>query len=481
MAKKIFITAQELAEAAGGQILSGSGKQRLEKFSTDTRTLKPGTLFFALVGPNYDAHQFLAKALEQKIAGAVISKETTWVKIKKGKEVAPGDALEPLIILVPDTEKALGQAARLWRQKHPLPLVAITGSNGKTTTKEMLAHILRPQYSLHASSGNFNNLVGVPLTLFALNRQHQMAVLELGMNAPGEIAQLCQIAQPQVGVITNISGAHLEFLKDVEGVARAKGELMDYINQQKEKGTMILNADDPYLQPLISSARCSLVTFGLGSGCDFQATEIQSHDPGANGRPSTRFTIRCAGESKEIHLPLPGRHNVYNALAAAAAASRLGVTLSEVKTALKNFTAPPLRSQIYHLARGVKIYNDAYNANPRSMETAIRTLVELGGSDPKLLVLGDMLELGPQSPGLHETLGRTIAGLPITLLIAVGPMGQHLVQGALAAGMDAGRILHFQKSEEVQAPLRAQLVPRSWVLVKGSRGMKMEKILEGLE
>lgn len=455
------LAVKEVVAVTKGTLVAGLPDRGIERLSTDTRTLEAGDLFVALKGKTFDGLAFLPQALTRGALGCVVSSPP--------KIPLPPDFV---VIQVEDTQWALGQIANLWRRQVPVRVVAITGSNGKTTTKEMTGAVLRQGYRVLVSSGNLNNLVGVPLTLFRLREDHQVAVLELAMNARGEIHRLAEMAEPDVGVITNIGEAHLEFLGSVEEVAEAKGELLPFLNGDR---VAVLNRDDPYLTPLFSRARGRLLTFGLDAHADVRGERIRLSKDG-----QTHFTL-CTGSARQpMRLHVPGRMNVLNALAAAAVGVALGVDLEAIAAGLEGAPVASMRmNKIVHPS-GAVIINDAYNANPTSMAAALETFFGMARKKEAIVVLGDMLELGSVSEAAHRKVGTLVAGMRPARVITVGERARAIGEGASLHGYDSSRIHCCRDHEEAQTVLRAQLPRTPWIFVKASRGMKLEKILEGL-
>ncbi|MCI0528095.1 MAG: UDP-N-acetylmuramoyl-tripeptide--D-alanyl-D-alanine ligase, partial [Nitrospira sp.] len=378
-----------------------------------------------------------------------------------------------VLIQVEDTLTTLQEIARAHRSRFNIPVIAITGSNGKTTTKEMAASILAHQFRLLTNEGNLNNHIGVPLTLLRLEPIHQVAVIEMGINRSGELRRLCQIAQPQAGLITNIGPTHLEFLGDVEGVAWAKAELLEVLEPE---GVAILNADDEYFQYLATKVKGGLITFSLRSQADVMASAVVLHpDRG----PTFRLKIRIGPKTGEIEVTLStvGRHNIYNALGAAALGVYMGIDLDMIRQGLEEFKPVSMRSQLLEL-KGFRILNDAYNANPASMRSALETLAGLGSSGQRIAVLGDMLELGGPGEVAHRELGREVARAGIQYLITMGSLAEQIAQGALSAGIDDTRVIHCQGPEDAAETVLRVGRPGDYILIKGSRKMKMERILE---
>ena len=482
-----MFTIPEVLEATQGRLIQGHLHQVIGGISTDSRTLKPGEMFVALKGERFDGHVFLLQALKREASGAVI--EILKHRIPESSEeelLRRGRA----IIGVKDTRSALQGLARFHRRRFSIPVVAVTGSNGKTTTKEMIAAILAQEHEVLSSEGNQNNQIGVPLTLLRLASRHRAAVIEMGISQIGEMRTLAQIAQPQVGVITNIGPTHLETLGSIEGVAQAKGELLEAL--PPEKGVAILNRDDPFCESLGRKAHLlKRVTFGLSPGApvrgmDLAVTEgsatafrlvVQSEVmglvPGLRHRPSDPIT------DIKIRLPMLGTHNVANAVAASAAAVVLGCGLDQIKQALEAFRPVAMRSQLLH-GQGAAILNDAYNANPASMQAALSVLDQFETDGERIAVLGDMLELGAAEHQAHRELGERMAQIPAGRLIAVGPRARLIAEGALSAGMSRERVSICQTTGEAAEVLRGLVKRGDVVLVKGSRGMRLEEILVSL-
>ncbi|MEW6354513.1 MAG: UDP-N-acetylmuramoyl-tripeptide--D-alanyl-D-alanine ligase [Pseudomonadota bacterium] len=420
--------------------------------STDTRTLTPGALFTALVGPHFDGHDFIEQAVARGAAAALVSRAT------RGKLPS---------LTVPDTRLALGRLAHTWRRRFDFPLVAITGSNGKTTVKEMTAAILGRAGAVLVTQGNLNNDIGVPLTLFRLDAAQRYAVIEMGANHLGEISYLTGLARPTVALITNAGPAHLEGFGSLDGVARGKGEIYAGLD---EHGVGVVNHDDAYAslwRKLIGARRC--VSFGLTPGADVTAT-WRATDTGSD------VQLRTPRGSVDIALPLPGRHNVMNALAAAAASLAAGATLEHVQQGLESMHGVAGRLQIKTGYRGARVIDDTYNANPASLAAAVQVLS--GYAPHAWLVLGDMGELGADGAALHEQAGAQARAAHIERLFSVGILSAH----AARAFGPAAR--HFATQDELSAALRAALdaaaPEKITLLIKGSRAARMERVVAAL-
>jgi UDP-N-acetylmuramoyl-tripeptide--D-alanyl-D-alanine ligase len=416
--------------------------------STDTRTLKSGDLFFALTGDKFDGHRFVSGAFARGAAAAVVKKNFS---DKSG-----------LLIKVNDPLKALGDLAAYYRSQFSFQCVAVTGSNGKTTTKEMMAACLRTKYRTLQTAGNFNNLIGLPMTLFGLGDSHQAAIFELGMSYPGEIKRLAQICLPQMGVFTNVAPVHLETMKTVEAVARAKYELIENL---PENGVVILNTDDNIFSSWRDNIRQKIVTYGIDGKADFRAESINYTNDGINS-----FIVRGI----EYRINLPGKHNIYNALAAIAAAGNLGCDLKALIEPLANLRPYRLRSEVFQ-SNGITIINDCYNANPVSMRLAIDTLAEYPGRGRKIAVLADMLELGVQEKNYHRQVGEYLSARRVDALFAFGKLSELYIENFIGNFK-----MHFTDKKSLIDELQNYLRPGDVVLVKGSRGMALEEIGDNL-
>jgi UDP-N-acetylmuramoyl-tripeptide--D-alanyl-D-alanine ligase len=454
------LSMETVLAATKGVLMQGEARTSFTGVSTDSRSIKPGELFVALRGENFDGHRFFAKALARGARGAVVDHEVD----------APADRTIPLVH-VADTLQALGDLAHLWRKQHPIPLVAVVGSNGKTTTKEMAAAILGKRHKVMKNAGNLNNLVGLPLSLLQMNSTHGVAILEMGMNRFGEILRLTQIAAPNLGILTNIGTAHLEGLGSIEGIMQAKGELLQGMGAS---GRLIFNADDPRVAELSKGFRGERQSFGIRSPADWQALAIITRADGG-----VSFQLQGPAGRTPLSLQIMGRHQVYNALAAAAASALLGATMDDIKEGLEAFPPPAMRMEPITLGTGIKVINDAYNANPQSMDAALLALRELVGGR-KIAVLGDMWELGAYAEQAHRELGRAIPERGIDLLFLLGRFAPQVAEGAKQAGMDPRKIYLGKDHRAVGLQLSRILKKGDWVLVKGSRIMRMEDIIKEL-
>ena len=456
------LSASEILKATGGAPLRGGHGWSCRGISTDTRTLAAGDLFIALAGDNFDGHDCLAKAAEHGAAGLLIRADAA-KKLAMAPEELP-------VITVPDTLRALGDIARDWRQRFTIPVVAITGSSGKTTTKEMVATIASRTRNTLKTEGNLNNRIGLPLTLLRLRKNHELAIVEMGTNSPGEIAMLAAIAVPNVGLITNIGPAHIEGLGSLEAIREEKGSLFEIM---AGRGAAILNHDDPAIGVLARRLQGKRVTFGLGPGAAITAQKVETA-----GLEGVRFELVIDGIGIPVFLAAAGEHNVRNALAAAAAAWTLGFDISEIAAGLAAFRPVPGRTEIRQLGNGAYLVIDTYNANPASVREALQTLHGLRENGKAFVILGDMLELGERSEEWHEEIGALLADRDIQNLFLKGSLTKALAAGAIRMGFPAERIAFFDDPEQVVSSLRSRLKKGDWVLIKGSRKMKMETVAE---
>ncbi len=428
--------------------------------STDTRSLRPGELFVALRGPNFDGHDFLSRAFEAGAAAALVRRDA---------EASPAHG--HCLLEVEDTLHALGQLAGAWRREHSALVAAVTGSNGKTTTKEMLAAILGQRHQVLATQGNLNNLIGLPLTLLQLREVHSACVVEMGMNAPGEIARLTQIAAPEAGVITNVGPAHIGMLGSLNAIAAAKGELFEGLSPA---ATAVVNLDDPLLAPYAASLSCRVVSFGIEAAADVRAgglTPLGQHQS---------FVLDLAGEAVKVRLAAPGRHNVMNALAAAATAWSLGQGADAVAAGLEAFTPVAGRLALLAAPGGPAVVDDSYNANPASVASGLSAAKAMAQGRPLVLVLGDMKELGGYAPAMHRDMGRLAAQEGFRLVLALGEQASAVAQGAREGGLSPDQTLVFAAMEELLEEITQLLDASDLVLVKGSRSMGMERVVAHL-
>ena len=431
---------------------------RVTGISTDSRTVRPGEVFFALRGERFDGHRFVDGATAAGASLVVIDD--------------PGAVRVPqAAIVVGDTTRALGELASIHRSKFAIPVLAIGGSNGKTTTKEMVAAVLGSRYKVLRTEKNYNNQIGVPLTLFGLTRAHEAAVIEIGTNHPGEIAALCRILRPTYGLVTTIGREHLEFFRTVRRVAAEEGALYDFL-RRSGNGTALVNADDPWVVSRARGVR-PVWKYGFsGRGLTVKGTVI---DVDANGCVHFRFAHRKARRGTTVRMRVPGSHNAMNALAAATAGLALGVPAPSIRRALASFSAVKDRMQVVR-AGGVVLINDAYNANPDSVAAALRSLVSMRARGKRIAVLADMREMGKAAEREHREVGREIARLGIDYLLTYGDHARFIHESA-----DVPMKFHYEQKNMLAEYLFELVSPGDLALVKGSRGMKMEVVVNFLQ
>jgi UDP-N-acetylmuramoyl-tripeptide--D-alanyl-D-alanine ligase len=453
------MTIDEALQATGGSLIRGAAEKIFQGVSTDSRTLQEGNLFVCLRGENFDGHRFLSAAATA--AGFVIQKDA-------GEGIIAAQEQRPVIV-VADTLSALGDIARCWRKKFNVPVIAVTGSSGKTTTKEMTAQILGDGQNVLKTEGNFNNRVGLPLTLLRLTGRHDVAVVEMGTNLPGEIECLTRIAEPDIGLITNIGAAHLEKLKSLGGIREEKGALFASMNRD---GIAVINRDDREVEILARRWQGKRITFGWKRGADISAHDVRRTDPAG-----IAFQLRTGQGRRQVHMQIAGIHHLYNALGAAAASLAFGEDLDRICRGLESFRGVPGRFDVQTLKNGAYVIDDTYNANPLSVREALKALHELRGGADSAVILGDMLELGARAGQWHRKIGRLIAETGVQSLVLLGDHRRDTATGAMERGMTASRIFFCDGPEQARDYLKRSLKPGDWVLVKGSRKMKMERII----
>jgi len=454
-----------LMEATGGRLLRGDQKMVCRGISTDSRTIKRGELFIPLKGDRFDGHDFVPQIITRGAAGIMVKKGFPISRISRQDR-------NLFVIEVSDCLTALGDAAHYVRKRSPVKVVAVTGSNGKTSTKEMSALVLQEQYRVLKNEGNLNNLIGLPLTLLRLSRKDEVAVLEMGMNHPGEIRRLAEISRPDIGVITNIGPVHLEGLGSLSQVQKAKGELFEVLTGGDYA---VINYDDPLVRELGSRCRAQKISFGLHKESDVRARDVSF-------LKGNRVCFRLVSKSEEVRVTIPayGLYHVHNALAASAIGISLGVALRKIAKGLKGFRPMPGRSRILTIKKGIRVIDETYNANPRSMEVALRTLREVKGKGRGIAVLGDMKELGDTSPFWHREIGKCAAALGTEYLVLLGQFAPFIAEGAESAGAEKGKIFIGKNHEDAVLQVQQIMKKGDWILIKGSRGMQMEKVLNPL-
>ena len=444
----------------GGRLIQGDPQAVLAGVSTDTREDLAGSLFVAIRGPQHDAHAYLDQAAE---AGAAA------LLVERADAVPAGVAIPA--IEVADTTVALGALGAGHRSGFGGPLVAITGSNGKTTTKEMCAAILAVRFATHKNRGNLNNAYGLPLTLLAREAEHEALVVEIGMNHRGEIAPLAEIAAPTVGVITNVGTAHIEHLGDQDTIALEKGDLIAALSPD---AVAIVNADDARVMAQAQRTRARVVSFGVAESADVRATDIRDRVG------SFDFTLVTPEGTRAVNVPGLGQPTVPNALAASAAALAAGASLDDIAPGLAAFAPAAGRMGRAQTEDGTQIIDDTYNANPHSMFEALESLVRAAGSEPAVAVVGDMGELGDRAEAAHRDTGRRAAELGVGAIIALGEFSDRVIAGATAVDTFTGRTHIASDHEDAARTADAFAGPDGWILVKGSRSMRMERVVEAL-
>ena len=459
-------TIRQIIEATKGQLLESSSIDldgEVNGVSTDTRTIKKGELFIPLVGEIFDGHYFVDEAIEKGASAVLIHREDAKFLPELFPEVA--------VIKVADTLKALQDLAAFQRSRFNIPIVAVTGSNGKTTTKDMIALVLSQKYKVLKTQGNFNNEIGLPLTLLGLDDSHEVAVVEMGMNHLGEIHRLAKIARPNIGVITNIGVSHIQNLGTRENILKAKMEIFDFFTSEDKA---ILNGDDEFLSKVAEEFPYQVKYYGISDIASVKAQDIR-----LLGEKGISYNINIGSQIHPIEIPIPGKHNVYNSLAAVAVGSLMGIDIQDIANALKSYRSGDMRLNIFTTDSNIKVIDDVYNASPDSMKAAIEVLKDLG-EGRKVAILGDMLELGDYSQKGHSEVGEVVAHKGIDILITVGQESKFIGIEARKCGMDDQRIIHLESNKDVIDYLDTIIEQGDKILVKGSRSMKMEEIVEYL-
>lgn len=444
-------------EFRNGNLLKG---RKISGVATDSRELRAGQIFFALRGESFDGHKFLADVFEKGASAAVVSSPE-----------AAGTFPDKVMLVVEDTVRALGDLARMHRQRFDIPVLAIGGSNGKTTTKEMVATVLGAKHRVLNTEGNHNNYIGVPLTLLRLQKKHDIAVIEIGTNHPGEIAYLCGIVEPTHGLITNIGREHLEFFGTLDGVADEEGALFESFRHRK-KGLAFVNADDERVAVKAKGIK-KRITYGIAAKRpDFRGKVVGCD---ASGCAEIRFSGKSIKKDESVRLSIPGEHNAINALAAVAVGATFRVPGRKIRKALESFRPASKRMEVLNL-EGVLVFNDTYNANPDSMIAALKTLASAAVSGKKIAVLADMREMGEAGREEHARIGMEIPQLGIDYLLTYGDLARYIQDAAqLANGV------HYDQKNILAEYLAELIAPGDAVLLKGSRGMKMEDIVTFLK
>ncbi len=451
-----LFTVNEVARLTGADLVGENAGASVTAVTHDSREVESGHLFVAIRGDRTDGHLYLDRAFA---AGAVAA------LVDHVPENA--DSLSGVLCVVPDTVRALGLLGQHHRSRFPVPIYGITGSMGKTTTKEMAAKVLGARYSVLRNPGNLNTDVGLPLALFGLHSGHQMVLLEMGARKKGDIKWLCDLTRPQGAVLTNVSESHLEAFGSIDAVASTKGELVEAL---PSNGFACLNGDDPRVRAMSQLTRGRVILFGYGTD-----SEVRGLDPSLDDNARATFTLSAGGRSARVSLPVPGLHQVQNALAAAALGHGLDLDIQDIIHGLESHSPPAMRMSLFRTG-GLTVLDDTYNASPTSGREALRTLKQLR-ADYRVAILGDMLELGPRSYPGHLELGAEVPRSGVDLLVTVGDLAGLIREGALRQGFPAERAIHYRTVDGLMADVALLITGEATVLVKGSRGMRMERVV----
>jgi UDP-N-acetylmuramoyl-tripeptide--D-alanyl-D-alanine ligase len=463
----LWLTAADVAAAAGGAVALGDPAQVIGDVSIDTRTLQPGDLFVAIRGERFDGHQYLVEAFTKGATGFLVDRQ--------GRALAPA-ALAPglVLIVVEDTVRALQSMARDVRRRSGTRVVAITGSAGKTTTKEITAEFLAARFRVVRNRGNLNNHIGLPLSLLELRGQPDVAVVELGMNHPGEIRTLVGIAEPEVRVWTNVGDAHVGFFASADAIADAKAEILE---APTPESVVVANADDPRVMARVNGFGGRVITFGTHAEADVTATDIESR-----GLEGMAARVRTPAGEARVETALLGLGNLSNVLAATAVAHHFGVGLDACVSRAARLRPASHRGELLRLPGGITLIDDSYNSSPAALRRSLETVATATGSARKTAVLGEMLELGAHAEGLHRECGEAAARAGLDLLVAVGgPAAAALAEAAVSAGMDRAAVAHVATSEEATRVCLERMRPGDLVLVKGSRSIRTDVVVERLK
>ena len=459
----VKLTAAEVESGTVGTLVRGSRDTIFSNVSIDTRKLQGDDVFFAIRGPNQDGHRFIPDALSKGALGAVTERRYEF----------PGEFPQGRVLIkVENTHEALKDFAISVRRHWPGTLVAITGSMGKTTTREFVFHVLKNQFRVYQTPGNYNNLYGLPLALFGLTADQDFGLFEMGMSAHGEIAEMCRIASPSIGIITNVAPVHLQFFDTLEDIARAKGELAQALPSD---GLLIYNADDPLVRDIAARYSGRKISFGFSEGVAVRADQMQFP-----GLAETRFRLTCGGESRHAAIPLSGAHYVMNVLPAVALGRRLGISLSRIIEAFANLQQASMRGQILRFKKGFTIIDDSYNSNPNALMQMIEVLSGIPSFARRILVAGEMLELGSGADSFHVQCGRFAANRGIDMVIGVQGAAQEIVRAAVDSGMSGSQTHYYADAEAAAEFIKGELRSGDLVLIKGSRSVRLEKIIQRL-
>lgn len=448
------LTLQDVIHATGGHLIGGPAEAKMQTICTDSRKIAKESLFIAIKGDTFDGHEFLQKAADGGSVAALVHSPAT----------APAGMS---LIMVADTRKAMGRLANFVRSRFGPCVIGIGGSNGKTSTKHLVDSVLAKKLRGTRSDKSFNNDIGVPLTLFAAGPGDDYVVVEMGTNHSGEMSALTRIAEPDIAIIMNAAPEHLEGLGDLDGVRKEESSIIERL---RPDGLLVVNGDDPALLSLVAKYPGKRITFGLSPSCDLRADDIHCRLDG------TRFRVNGG---PVLSVPLAGRHFAVNALAAIAVAQHLGLSEQEIAAGLHTASSPEMRMQVQQVG-GITVVNDAYNANPASMSAALETFAGLELPGRRVAVLGGMRELGPTSRQLHRELGEAVAKADIDLLLCLGDLAGDIAEGAVTAGMPASRVHRFSGAKDTQSALPLLVQDGDTLLLKGSRGVRVEQVLQSL-
>ncbi|MDO9556815.1 MAG: UDP-N-acetylmuramoyl-tripeptide--D-alanyl-D-alanine ligase [Coriobacteriia bacterium] len=457
-----------LCGVVGGKLLAGAETTMVNGLATDSRAVTPGAAFVAFTGENTDGHSYLSAAIEAGARALLVTREDEGFL----ELVATSRRQDVALVLIDDALAAVQTLAAHHRERLACPVIGITGSTGKTTTKDFVRSVLGTRLKVVATDANRNNELGVPLTIMEAGAETEVLVIEMAMRGTGQIAALCDIARPTAGLITNVGVSHVEILGSEEAIASAKGELVRSI---PERGRVFLNGDDGWSAVLEETAGAAVTRYGLSPECEVRAEDIVVGEDAI-----ASFTLVAEQGSASVQLNVPGRHNVYNATAAAAVGLYLELSLEDVVKGLEVATFTKMRMETFSSASGVLVINDAYNANPTSMKAALQTLAEMRTTGKRVAVLGDMAELGSLSELAHFKMGEYLAELGLHALVTVGARARRIAEGAIVAGMDAAAVRPCSIAQEASEVLDDLLEQGDVVLVKASRVMELERVVEGI-
>lgn len=466
----IDLSVAEVADVLGAKIRGDATSLASLAFpsvSIDSRTIQEGECFVAFEGKRFNGHDFVEEALKKGASTIILSQDTA----------PPANWEDRLYLKVNDTQAALQTLAHYLRQRWGKSLIAISGSVGKTTTREFAATLLKRRFRVVQSSGNLNNEVGVPLSLLRISAEHEMAILELGMSHPGEIRFLARVCAPDAAILTNVASVHAEFFADLDEIALAKGEILEGLSPD---GRLFFNADDPRLCSLASGYSGEKVSFSLDNPSDVRISNCRFKN-----LDEMSFSIEMGAEHLSATASFVGRHFLYNIAAAVAVATGFGVSSDEIIEGISQLEVPSMRGQILRFSQGsddpLTVWDDSYNSSPLALKMVLETVGELSGFRRKILALGEMLELGPEAPELHRLAGHWVVRCGADHLVTVGQGGNYMGQGAQEKGFPREKITHFESSQEAAEFLVGQLAPGEFLLVKGSRGIGMNRVISTLK